>query len=411
MCVQPIFWEVTEIGEEEKAKEKARVKKDLAAINKAIKVRKLRWKAGETAISKLSEEEQANIDGSLMTEERMASIIKRQKRKEKKGNDVPETDPMDPPPEWDWRNVSGVNWTTPPKAQGGCGSCVAHAVAGVVEMMIKRWIYNDPTANPDLSEAHLFFCNNRQCIRGQPRFGWWISDALNYVKDNGIPDEGCYPYIGQNQPCNTCTNWRDRINDSRITHWQKITDRTKMKTALSGRGCLVADLVSYRDLKYYTGGIYEHAWGEKRGGHAVMVVGYNDADGCWICKNSWGTWWGENGFFRIAYGECGIDDAMCAVDFVGVLRQTEGRITYLRVHDVKTKYGPDVDQLDAEVIVKLDSNPDKTYGFQLRNDSKGAEHQGMLGLLRDAFKRGTRVRIEYTINGLNTGLIIRLVSC
>jgi C1A family cysteine protease len=42
----------------------------------------------------------------------------------------------------------------------------------------------------------------------------------------------------------------------------------------------------------------------------VSVVGYDDATGCWICKNSWGAGFGEGGFFRIAYGNCGIDAEM-----------------------------------------------------------------------------------------------------
>ena len=37
------------------------------------------------------------------------------------------------------------------------------------------------------------------------------------------------------------------------------------------------------------------------------MVGYDDAGGFWICKNSWGTGWGEAGFFCIAYGQCGIN--------------------------------------------------------------------------------------------------------
>jgi len=44
------------------------------------------------------------------------------------------------------------------------------------------------------------------------------------------------------------------------------------------------------------------------GFHAVTVVGYDDEEGYWIAKNSWGTDWGDAGWFKIAYGQCGIDD-------------------------------------------------------------------------------------------------------
>ncbi|RLF25981.1 MAG: hypothetical protein DRN14_07665, partial [Thermoplasmata archaeon] len=47
-------------------------------------------------------------------------------------------------------------------------------------------------------------------------------------------------------------------------------------------------------------------WGDYCGGHAVVIVGWNDADSCWICKNSWGTGWGESGWFRIKYNDSNI---------------------------------------------------------------------------------------------------------
>jgi hypothetical protein len=60
------------------------------------------------------------------------------------------------------------------------------------------------------------------------------------------------------------------------------------------------------DLFCYFGGVYTYDYGDFVGNHAICVIGYDDTQNCWICKNSWGTNWGEDGFFKIAYGECGI---------------------------------------------------------------------------------------------------------
>ncbi len=78
----------------------------------------------------------------------------------------------------------------------------------------------------------------------------------------------------------------------------------------------------------------------------------------------------------------------------GIL-EASGKVKLLRVHEVGTEYGPPTDQIDAEVIVWLDSQPGKAFGFQLRNDAKGPAHQGMLDLLRDAFNNDRKVTIDY----------------
>ena len=67
----------------------------------------------------------------------------------------------------------------------------------------------------------------------------------------------------------------------------------------------------YSDFMNYKSGIYQHKSGTQEGGHAVKILGWGTESGLnyWICANSWGTSWGESGYFRIAFGECGIDSA------------------------------------------------------------------------------------------------------
>jgi cathepsin B len=70
----------------------------------------------------------------------------------------------------------------------------------------------------------------------------------------------------------------------------------------------------YSDFMNYKSGIYVHTSGYQEGGHAVKILGWGTQSGLnyWICANSWGTSWGEAGFFRIAVGQCGIDSAIYA---------------------------------------------------------------------------------------------------
>jgi hypothetical protein len=91
------------------------------------------------------------------------------------------------------------------------------------------------------------------------------------------------------------------------------------------------------------------------------------------------------------------------------LRESTGKITFLRVHDVGTGFGPPSDFIDVEVVIQLDSRPGESFGFQLRADANRAARQGMLDLLRDAFENNLNVTIDYNIEPpKRNGVIIRV---
>jgi hypothetical protein len=59
--------------------------------------------------------------------------------------------------------------------------------------------------------------------------------------------------------------------------------------------------------------------------------------------------------------------------------------------------------------LKLDTQPNRAMGFQLRNDSKRPARQGMLDLLRDAFNNNWTVSVDYNLDsGKNNGVVIRI---
>jgi hypothetical protein len=100
---------------------------------------------------------------------------------------------------------------------------------------------------------------------------------------------------------------------------------------------------------------------------------------------------------------------MISVHAQTVLRHASGKLTLLRVHDVGMKYGPPNDQIDVEVVIKLNSQPDLAFGFQLRTDQNQPVRQGMVDLLRDAFNHNWTVTIDYEIDPDKKNGVIRRV--
>jgi C1A family cysteine protease len=213
---------------------------------------------------------------------------------------------------WDWRD-HGI--MTSVKNQGKCGSCVAFAMVGALEAVYK-W-KKDEYLN--LAEAHLFFCGGGECDDG-----WSISEAVIQVEIDGVCDESCFPYTDHDQGCNPCNDWEDRVKKAK---WEYVDGtgifgRSSMKNALVTYGPLATYFVVYDDFLnfWYSPGdtVYRRTSNTDIAGHAVVLVGYDDAQQCWICKNSWGYSDGNgDGYFKIGYGQAGIANYGAYIKEVG----------------------------------------------------------------------------------------------
>ncbi len=268
---------------------------EIKEIRSKIKGMNLTWTAGKTGISELAGEERMRYLGLVVSEEEKAMTQEMAERDRLLAGKAGTISIY--PAQWDWRDVSGNDWTTPIRDQKQCGSCVAFATVAAIEANLEIF-RRDPSLNPDLSEADLFFrgCGNC-CGRG-----WTFTPALRYAQSSGIPDEECNPYEGDST--GSCPDRDKRI--VKIESYKTITNSSAAKEWLSQRGPLIGGMSVYEDFFYYEKGVYQNAYGGYAGDHAICVVGYDDAKGCWICKNSWGQSWGESGWFKIAYGECGM---------------------------------------------------------------------------------------------------------
>lgn len=84
--------------------------------------------------------------------------------------------------------------------------------------------------------------------------------------------------------------------------------------ALLTKGPLTVSIdASADDMSFYKSGVYANpacATEESELDHAVMLSGYGEQDGVpyWIVKNTWSTYWGEEGYLRVSRrpDDCGI---------------------------------------------------------------------------------------------------------
>jgi C1A family cysteine protease len=263
---------------------------EIDEIRSAINSRKAKWIAEENPISLLPKEERRKRLGAS------EGLI----LPEGKGREFSYA-PASVPSAFDWRNATGNNFVTPVRDQRNCGSCWAFAVTAALES--KALItFNRPGTNLNLSEQIVVSCSGAgSCNGGSP------GTASNFLKTTGTNLESCYPYSAHDGNCNSaCSNWQS--STYKINSWSYVSSGSSpaasvLKNAIYTSGPLIAVFDVYTDFFSYHSGVYSYVSGAYEGGHAILIVGWNDADGAFIVKNSWNTDWGESGYFRIAYSE------------------------------------------------------------------------------------------------------------
>lgn len=258
------------------------VKEQIANIQKAIKEKGAKWVAGETELSNMTMEEwQARVGYNFQPVD---------------APPLTELGAAEAPAAIDWRDKNG-NFVTPIRDQKKCGSCWAFAMTGALESYTLR-MENKPGKDLDLSEQVMVSCSGAGSCQG----GYL---SAGYLKKTGLPPESFYPYTATDGDCATAgAGWQSAAY--RIGTYSSVSKTlAAIKTALANYGPLPTAFMVYEDFMHYKSGIYSYTTGKKLGGHAVILVGYNDAEQYFIVKNSWNTKWGEEGYFKIAYSEMG----------------------------------------------------------------------------------------------------------
>ncbi|XP_049880818.1 cathepsin B-like [Pectinophora gossypiella] len=197
--------------------------------------------------------------------------------------------------------------------QGKCGSCWTFGTSNTASD--RTCIHKGVTVR--LSQQD-FNCFSKDVCRGG-----YPNEAFEFYVSTGLVTQECKPYdiefLKKRQCDKKCVNGADYAGDKHRGSSVKAVNSEEgtIKAELFKNGPIQAAFSVYEDFKKYEGGIYEHKYGELLGGHSVRLIGYGVENNVpyWLVANSWGTGWGEKGFFRIKrYGkDVEFENYLCTV--------------------------------------------------------------------------------------------------
>jgi C1A family cysteine protease len=271
-----------------------------------------------------------------------------------------------PPSSFDLRNDGGHNYVTSVKDQTG-GTCWTHGTMAALEgnlLITGNWNATGHTEEPNLAEYHL---------------DWW--NGFNSFNNNDSQGSGGLPvheggdyliasaYITRGDGAVYCAAANDNTEEDAAWYYTtppllnstyqifypndiewfvagaNLTNIDTIKETLMTNG-VMGTCIDYEGGfiqsygSYYA--FYQPPSSQTQPNHAVAIVGWDDTKvtqapnpGAWICKNSWGSWWGpEGGYFWVSFYDkwAGQNPEMGAVSFQDVQLKPYNNTYYYDYH-------------------------------------------------------------------------------
>lgn len=218
---------------------------------------------------------------------------------------------QDLPPSVDLRSKC-----SPVENQNQLGSCTSFALAGALEFLEEQSLVTK-IASPEIlapnayqSFSHLFIYYNERDAEGDPLEdgGGQLRDGIKTLASLGCCTENVWPYDESKVFVKPLEQAYNEALQHKITSYYRVdnTNLYELKHALS-QGFPITfgfSVFSYFESQNMaTCGILNvpESNEECLGGHAVLMVGYDDSDRMFWVRNSWGNWGPFLGYFKMSY--------------------------------------------------------------------------------------------------------------
>ena len=191
---------------------------------------------------------------------------------------------------------------SPVEDQGQLGSCTGNALAGALEFLEKK----DKVSFINLSRLFIYY--NERAIEHSVKSdsGAMIRDGIKTLSKQGVCSEKLWPYAVTRFAVKPSPSCYKAALDHQITSYHRILTLDEMRTCLADGFPFVLGFTVYESFESQhvarSGIVPMPKTGERvLGGHAVLAVGYNQADKRVLVRNSWGLEWGIKGYFTMPY--------------------------------------------------------------------------------------------------------------
>lgn len=191
---------------------------------------------------------------------------------------------------------------TPVENQGRIGSCAANAAVSALEFELKR----AGQKVTDLSRLFVYY-NARDMADRLDKSGSSYNKIFASIIAMGVCSEALWPYqkaLADERPTQDAYQAAMRLKGLQVARTGFGTECREVLA--SGLPVVFGMHTNSRDFSQakHTHRLAPRPngeWGERTGGHGMLIVGYDDAEHAWLVRNSWGEGWAMGGHCWIDY--------------------------------------------------------------------------------------------------------------